>query len=276
MYFSTLVNYSRRYGKSIGNTINNTQYINNDNNIDNNNDIYVIIKNDYYLCKWLYYEDIDKFIKEFRLYLKDNNINYNNTILIDYLLEIFWLESNDPTLNTEYTQKEALDNYKIHVESNDYNFKNELNDDTFKYMLRSMNYRNKNKKLTELYIKLFTELDYARFDDILQTRTKEEWEIIYSLRYMYKNIVNNILSITDVFNFTFYELNTTKKKLEYLLKIYQTTNEGYNWYYPYSKQLIDSIEYFPRDTSKPSHDYAYSSYYNFDINNIQQKIDKMN
>ena len=64
------------------------------------------------------------------------------------------------------------------------------------------------------------------------------------------------------------ELFAIKKNIEDWLMIYQTTSEGLEWHNPYSDKFIDSIEYFPRETSKPIYDYAYQKYYDLDNNSI--------
>ena len=46
------------------------------------------------------------------------------------------------------------------------------------------------------------------------------------------------------------------------------------WHNPYSDKLIDSLEYLPRETSKPTHEYAYSKYYDLE-NNAQKVVDNM-
>jgi len=253
MHFSTQVNFSRRFGKTIGNNV----------RIKNMNESLEEkfknqINNDILLCVWLYYEDYERFIKEFSEYFDNLNDDYiknlgtKSNVYLGDILKLFWLESNDQSLREKYNQEVALDNYKVRVEKNGYKFNDKDKDsDGFYLTLRLLEYINNNKELCDELFKLTRELYDARVDDIIHCRTKDEWEILYSLRYLYKNLIEN-----DKYNFN------KKQKLEHYLMFYQDSTEGLNWHNPYSTKLIESIEYFPRETSKPPYDYAYSSYYN--------------
>lgn len=218
------------------------------------------------------------------------------------MMDNFWLESNDPTLKSEYTYEKALEEYITRVKKNGYTYKKEDNDnEQFKLILKNIYYRHKNEDLVNTYFNTTQQLKYARLDDILQSRTQDQWEILYSLRYLYKNVVNMLinknmscdimvqLNLTntqigfDFNNNVNYQINSDtdnselykiKKNLEDLLMLYQESKEGLEWHNPYSDKRIDSIEYFPRTTSKPSHDCAYATYYDLE-NNAHMVINNM-
>lgn len=267
MHFSTKVNFSRRFGKTIGKHIGKTILIENTNE-SLEEKFKNQIKYDLLLCKWLYYEDFDRFIKEFSEYFYNLNDDYiknletKSIIYLGNILELFWLESNDQSLREKYNQEVALDNYKVRIEKNGYKFNdNDKELEGFYLTLRVVEYNNNNKELYNKLLNLNQELNNARIDDIIQCRTKDEWEILYSLRYLYKNYIEN----NDKYN---------KQKFEHYLMFYQDATEGLYWHNPYSHKLIESIEYFPRETSKPPYDYAFSSYYNL-IETAQNVVDTM-
>jgi hypothetical protein len=161
-------------------------------------------------------------------------------------------------------------------------------------IIKNCYYRNKNESLVKTHFDVTQELKWARLDDIIQSRTKENWEILYSLRYLYKNVVNMLinknisgdnifqLNLTnntrigfDFNNNINYQINSDtndselykiKQNLEDLLMLYQDSSEGLDWHNPYSDKPIESIEYFPRSTSKPEHEWAYSKYYDLENN----------
>lgn len=115
-------------------------------------------------------------------------------------------------------------------------------------------------------------------------RTEEQWKILYSLRYVYKNVVNKILTekqssdtlyevskkikLDNIFSFDettpISQLYKIKKNIEDYLIFYQESTEGLEWHNPYSDKPIENIEYFPRETSKPLNTYAYSEYHDFE------------
>lgn len=317
MHFSTQVDFSRRFGKTIGNNIGAIGYefkthlktlsppeqrkMFNDN-------IESIIKSDILLCTWLYYSDYNAFISELKNYIltiseTEFNSIISSSVSLGQMIDIFWIESNDQTLKTEYTFEKALEEYKERVKKNGYTYdktKENEEDEHFKSMLKNIYYKIKNEDLHTNYINMTKQFDYARLDDVLQCRTKENWEILYSIRYIYKNIVNLLLDkkITgenmynkDIHNrklsydldfsvdninekSTPNELYEIKKNIEDWLSAYQETSEGLAWHNPYSDKPIDTIEYFPRETSKPEHDWAYSKYYNLE-NNASTVVNNM-
>ena len=57
-----------------------------------------------------------------------------------------------------------------------------------------------------------------------------------------------------------------KKIQKIWLSAYQESSEGLDWHNSYSDKPIESIEYFPRETSKPEHEWAYSKYYDLENN----------
>lgn len=269
MHFSTQINFSRSFGKTIGKTIEQNKF----------NDIKEIILNDLFLCKWIYYEDFDRFIEEFKVYLtnlsksEDDGDKYIYDLSKDShlknILEIFWLESNDSELRKNYDQTEALEDYCNKVNQNGYtiDIEKEIKIDGFYLFVRLLNYKNNNIKLGKLLLDLTNNLYNTRIDDIIKTRTKDEWENLYSLRFLYKKVVNDILENKS-------EDCKLKMKIERYLMYFQETSESLEWHNPYSKKIIESIEYFPRESSKPEHDYAYASHYDFE-NNAQNIVDKL-
>ena len=85
---------------------------------------------------------------------------------------------------------------------------------------------NESEKIVRLLESLTQNLKNARLDDIIQCRTKDEWEILYSVRYMYMNVVNSHNNIFE------------KIKLNNLLLHYQELTETLYWHNPYSKYIL--------------------------------------
>jgi len=298
MTYSLKVDFSRRFGKEIGvnrlSLYDLKKQINEcENNLDKrkifNEYLPEIFKYDLFLCAWLYYDEYDKFISDFKQYiltLDDEyfNIIINSVIHLGNLVNIFWMEQNDPLLAKNYNYETALEEYKKAVEKNNYKFdNNDSKMEGFKLILQELTYKKQNNDIYQKLFNLKTQLDYARLDDIFHMRTEEEWKILYSLRYVYKNVVNKISSNTynttsdqlskkikldNIFYFDettpVRELYKIKKNIEDYLIFYQNSTEGLEWHNPYSNKLIENIEYFPRETSKPSHKYAYSEYYDLE------------
>ena len=114
---SSFVNFSRRYGKSIGDNRLSTYKLNKEleqtiSDEDKrklfNNYLPEIFKYDLFLCEWLYYDSYDEFILEFKehvLTLNDDEFNLavNSSIHLKTIVELFWMEKNDPKLKEEYT-----------------------------------------------------------------------------------------------------------------------------------------------------------------------------
>jgi hypothetical protein len=308
MQFSSQVDFSRRYGKSIG-IINKQFNYEFKNKLEKLTDkekrklfcenLDELIKYDSLLCIWLYYYDYEKFIAEFKNYVmimdeEEFNLIIESSIILENVMDNFWLESNDPKLKSDYVYEDALKEYINRVERNGYKYDNdEKKDKNFKVLLKNIYYRINNETLFKKNFKMTQEFKNARIDDILQMRTKEEWEILYALRYSYKNVINELLNnksnnafdpeiskyrldldstlkpnIVDTDYLS--ELYKNKKKYEDFLMLYQETIEGLDWHNPYSNETIDSLEYFPRETSKPTNEWAYASYY--DLENTAQKI----
>lgn len=282
MHFSTDVNFSVRYGKSIGTKSYDFYNLKIKlNELDDtqkrelfSNSVHDIISNDILLCIWLYYTDYQQFLTEFKTYILtiDNSeldLIINSTIHLQNVMDNFWLESNDNTLKTNYDPVLAKKNYIERVEKNGFKYKEKENYDGFQLLLKNADYKFKNENLYTQYFKFTQNLKYAHIDDILQMRTEEEWKILYSIRYIYKNVVNSLLD-KNIDDKNRIELYKKKQKLELYLMSYQETVEGLEWFNPYSTKSIENIEYFPRETSKPTHKYAYSNYY--DLENIAQQI----
>lgn len=249
-----------------------------------------IIKKESLLSSWTFYEEYDSFLE----HLKKNilnldkeyfNIIVNSLIHLGNFIDIVWMELNDDTLKNKYNYDNALNEYKNNVKKNGYECKKSDEEyDGFKIILHLLDYKRLNTDLYDKLFKLKKDLDNKKFDNMLNIRTKENWEVLYAIRYLYKNVVNKILSdknhelkivynnynlfdkslLTFDENTSIDELYKIKKNLEDWLIIYQDTIEGLDWHNPYSKKFIDNIEYFPRVTSKPPYDYAYSSYYNLE------------
>ena len=318
MHLSTQVDFSRRFGKSIGSSISGLKYqikkeIEQLEETDKRQ-LYCasldnLIKEDLLLCDWLYYNDYEQFLEEFKKYISSSlsdeefKLITDSSIHLGQIMDNFWLESNDPELKSEYTHEKALEEYITRVEKNGYTYKKEDDDNEhYKLILKNIYYRHKNEDLVNTHFNMKQQLKYARLDDILQSRTQDQWAILYSLRYLYKNVVNilinknisgdNIFQLNltnntgidfDFNNNTNYQINSDtndselykiKKNLEDLLMLYQESSEGLEWHNPYSDKRIDSIEYFPRATSKPSHDWAYSKYYDLE-NNAHNVVNNM-
>lgn len=253
-----------------------------------------IIEKESLLSSWTFYDEYDSFLEYLKKNILDLDEKYFNLIIkssiyLGNFIDIVWMELNDNTLKDKYNYDNALNEYKNCIKKNGYEFKNSEEEyEGFGIILHLLDYKRQN---TDLYDKLFhlkKELNNNKFDNMLNMRTKENWEVLYALRYLYKNVVNKILSdekqelkidsnyyiLFDKSPLTFDE-NTTKevlykikKNLEDWLMIYQDTIEGLDWHNPYSNKFIDSIEYFPRETSKPKYDYAYSSYYNLETDAV--------
>jgi hypothetical protein len=288
MQFSTQVDFFCRYGKTIGNSVSGirSEFTEKLKQIESDKDkrklfcdsIDNIIKSDLILCVWLYYVEYDKFISELKDYiisldLEEFNIISHNCVYLGNLIDIFWLESNDPTLKLQYNFDQAKKDYIEKCEKNGYTYKDDP--ENFKILLKYKTYCNINKDLDNQHFNFKKELSNARFDDILQLRTSDEWKILYSLRYKYKNVINllNKNKLDDnIDNRT--ELFYMKTNLENYLMLYQQTSEGLEWHNPYSDKLIESLEYFPRETSKPPYDYAYLKYYDLE-KDFQNNIDSM-
>lgn len=310
MHFTTQVDFSRRFGKTIGKSTGGLEYrfkkhlktLSQEEQRKLFNDNFeLLIKTDVLLCVWLYYADCDRFFSEFKNYvLIISDVEFdsiaNSSVLLGNMMDNFWLELNDPTLMSDYTFQKALEEYKQRVKKNGFSYnksKEDEENEQFKSLLKNLYYRHKNKDLAESHFDMTQQLKYARLDDIIQSRTKEDWEILYSLRYIYKNVVNLLLDkkITgDVmynkdranrkldFSFDFnYDKNLNenlstddlyqmKVKIEDLMMLYQVSEEVLEWPNPYSNKPIDTIEYFPRSTSKPEHDWAYAKYFDLENN----------
>ena len=281
MHFSIDVNFSVRYGKSIGTKsydfYNLKQKLN---KLDDtkkrelfSDSVHDIISNDILLCIWLYYTDYQQFLDEFKNYILtiDNDeldLIINSTIHLQNVMDNFWLESNDNTLKTNYDSILARKNYIERVKKNGFKYTEKEEYDGFQLLLKNADYKFRNESLYTQYFNFTQNLKYAHIDDILQMRTEEEWKILYSIRYIYKNVVNEYLNNKKI------ELYKKKKFLESYLMLYQETVEGLEWYNPYSSKPIENLEYFPRETSKPKHKYAYSTYYDLE-NMAQQTFDDM-
>lgn len=311
MHFSSQVDFFGRFGKTIGNNIGGVGYQFKKNlkllsqekqrKLFNDN-LDVIIRSDLLLCNWVYYSQYNQFIEEFKNYiLKMPYLEFDSivdsSVILGQSIDNFWLESNDPTLAQDYTYEKALKEYKEQVTKNGYTYdksKEDENDKQFNMILKNLYYRHKNETLHKIHFDVTQQLKYARLDDIIQSRTKENWEILYSIRYIYKKIVNLLLnkkiSSDDMFikarenrtligfqsdfnikknldeNISQEELYKIKKNLENMLSLYQDSTEGLEWHNPYSDKPIDSIEYFPRVTSIPPNDWAYSKYYDLENN----------
>ena len=310
MSYSLKVNFSRRFGKTNGyNKISNYDLKKQLNNLETNlakRKLYVsylseIFKHDLFLREWLYYEDYDIFIGNFKNYVLTIDDEYFNLIVdseihLKNLVEIFLMEQLDPKLKDEYVYETALEEHKKAVEKNGYTFNEKDKYKGFNLTLREMDYRKRNEDVYQKVFDLTKELKYARNDDILHMRTEENWKILYSLRYLYKNVVNKILSDTQNTDTTFQynqinnnprkfsfdetipvsELYKIKKNIEDYLMLFQDSSEGLDWHNPYSNKLIESIEYFPRETSKPPHDYAYSVYHDLENTALSNVIEMIN
>lgn len=183
-------------------------------------------------------------------------------------MDNFWLESNDNTLKTNYDPILAKKNYIERVKKNGFKYTEKEEYDGFQLLLKNADYKFRNESLYTQYFNFTQNLKCAHIDDILQMRTEEEWKILYSIRYIYKNVVNKYLDNKKI------ELYKKKHFLESYLMLYQETVEGLEWYNPYSSKSIENLEYFPRETSKPKHKYAYSTYYDLE-NMAQQTFDDM-
>lgn len=311
MHFSSQVNFSRRFGKTIGSNIGGLGYefkkhLETLSSIEQrqlfNDNLDLIIKSDLINCVWVYYEQYEQFFSELKNYIltmPDSEFNsiVNSTVLLGSLIDNFWLESNDPTLAKDYTFEKGLEQYKESVKKNGFTYDRSEEDENceqFKMILKNSYYCRKNKDLVKIHFDMTQQLKYARIDDIIQSRTKENWEILYSLRYLYKNVVNMLinknisgdnifqLNLTnntrigfDFNNNVNYQINSDtndselykiKQNLEDWLSLYQDSTEGLDWHNPYSNKPIESIEYFPRSTSKPEHEWAYSKYYDLENN----------
>ena len=316
MHFSSQVDFSRRFGKIIGSNIGGLgfefkKHLKTLSRLEQrklfNDNLDTIIRSDLSLCNWVYYEQYEQFISELKNYiLKMTDSEFDSivdsSILLGSLIDNFWLESNDPTLAQDYTFEKGFEQYKERVKKNGYTYDKSKGDETneqFKMIIKNCYYRHKNENLVKTHFDMTQQLNYARLDDIIQSRTKENWEILYSLRFIYKNVVNTLIhkkmSDEDMFNidckergnrklgldldFNVYltndknfenlseeELYKIKKNLEDWLSPYQDCTEGLEWHNSYSDKPIDSIEYFPRETSKPEHEWAYSKYYDLENN----------
>lgn len=296
MSYSLNVDFNRRLGKSISsNKISSYEIKKNINECENNLDkrkifndyLSEIFKHDLFLCNWLYYEDYDNFLSDFKEYILELDDEYFNIIInsdihLGNMVDIFWMEKNDPKLRENYNYETALEEHKKAVEKNNYKFDNDDRKyEGFKLILKELTYKRYNQEIYDKLFKLKKELEYARMDDILHMRTELQWKILYSLRYVYKNVVNKILANIDssyilyevskkikpnnIFSFDettpVSQLYKIKKNIEDYLMFYQESTEGLEWHNPYSDKPIENIEYFPRETSKPLHKYAYAEYY---------------
>jgi hypothetical protein len=295
MHFSTDVNFSVRYGKSIGtkscDLYNLKQKLN---KLDDtkkrelfSDSVHDIISNDILLCIWLYYTDYQQFLAEFKNYIltidyDELDLIINSTIHLQNVMDNFWLESNDNTLKTNYDPILAKKNYIERVIKNGFKYTEKEEYDGFPLLLKNVDYKFRNESLYTQYFNFTQNLKYAHIDDILQMRTEEEWKILYSIRYIYKNVVNeldnkyldNKYLDNKYLNNKKIELYKKKQFLESYLMLYQDTVESLEWYNPYSSKPIENLEYFPRETSKPTHKYAYSTYYDLE-NMAQQTFDDM-
>ncbi len=260
-----------------------------------------------FLCAWLYYEDYDKFIKDFKNYVLTLDDEYFNLIVdsqiqLKHMLEIFWMEKNDPKLGEEYVYETALKEHIKAIEKNGYKFNDSNKYDGFTITLRQMDYACRNKEIHDKLFNLEKELTCAHMDDILHMRTEEHWKILYSLRYLYKNVINKLVTDKQQLETYLYKntktLNTRdnnlttelsfdentpitklysiKTYLENYLSYYQECYEGLEWHNSFSDKLIENIEYFPRETSKPPHKYAYASYYDLEDNALSNITDMIN
>ncbi len=312
MHFSSQVDFSRRFGKTIGSNIGGIGYgfkthMNTLSQLEQrklfNENLDLFIKSDLINCVWVYYEQYEQFISELKNYiLKMSDSEFdsivNSSVLLGSLINNFWIESNDPTLAQDYTFEKGLEQYKESVKKNGFTYdESKENEDSeqFKMILKNLYYRRKNENLVKSHFDVTQQLIYARIDDIIQSRTKENWEILYSIRYLYKNVVNMLIktmSGKDMCgldckerynrklgfdldfnidknldeNLSQEELYNIKKNLEDWLNAYQESSEGLEWHNSYSDKPIESIEYFPRETSKPEHEWAYSKYYDLENN----------
>jgi hypothetical protein len=308
--YNTEVNFSRRFGKSIGKqsicTYNLKKYIKSISKEQARTE-YIkflpeIFKREMFLSDWHYYQDFDKFFDDFKQYILEVDDKYFNTIVdsifhLNFLVKIFWLEQNDPKLKEEFSDNSAKEQQRLAVEKNGYKF--DVTDEDWEknhMMYRQFNYGSRNPELYKELFNLEQQLKHAREDDLIQSRTENEWRILYSLRHLYKNVVNRILSLnpeefkslnniktTDINDMYSVDLNMDfdentqmddllkiKNNLENWLSVYQESTEGLVWHNPYSDKQIDSLEYFPRDTSKPASEWAYSKY--FDLDNIAKTV----
>lgn len=309
MHFTTQVDFSRRFGKIIGSNIGGLGYefkkhLETLSSIEQrklfNDNLDLLIKSDLMCCVWVYYEQYEQFVSELKNYiLKMSDSEFdsiaNSSVLLGSLIDNFWLEVNDPTLAQDYTFEKGLEEYKESVKKNGFTYDKSENDEKseqFKMIIKNLYFRRKNENLVKSHFDMTQQLKYARIDDIIQSRTKENWEILYSIRYLYKNVVNLLIktmSGKDMFkqdltnrkfgfdldfnidknldeNLSQEELYNIKKNLEDWLNTYQESSEGLEWHNSYSDKPIDSLEYFPRETSKPEHEWAYSKYYDLENN----------
>jgi hypothetical protein len=129
MHFSSQVDFSRRFGKTIGSNIGGLGYefkkhIETLTPIEKrklfNDNLDLLIKSDLLCCVWVYYEQYEQFVSELKNYiLKMSDSEFdsiaNSTVLLHSLIDNFWLESNDPTLAQEYTFEKGLEQYKERV-----------------------------------------------------------------------------------------------------------------------------------------------------------------
>lgn len=316
MTYSLEVDFSRRFGKTIGSNQISTYLLKKE--LEKCEDglakrkLYInyipeIFKHDLFLCDWLYYGDYDKFIEDFKNYVLTLDDEYFNLIVerqinLRQMVNIFWMEKNDPKLGEEYVYETALEEHIKAVEKNGYTFKDSYKNDGFKIILKEFDYMRRNKEIHDKLFNLQKELKNAHQDDILHMRTEEQWKIVYSLRYLYKNVVNKLITDKQQLSADLYKncksLNTRdndlttelsfdentpitklysiKTYLENYLLCYQEYYEGIEWHNSFSEKLIENIEYFPRETSKPHYKYAYASYYSLEDNALSNITDMIN
>lgn len=115
----------------------------------------------------------------------------------------------------------------------------------------------KDEEVSRQYYALHTALQEARYDDIYHSRTKEEWQTIYSARSQLVPYQNLWFERLDMFQ-------TLEENLFYL-QFKDNRDLDKQWGFAAKEQSKSKadipLEYFPRQRSRPVHDYASVQYW---------------
>lgn len=221
-------------------------------------------------CKWVYYSRFEDMLEKFQTFEYKEQLNKGEMDKCWSIFSVRYITDNWKTLTISDYEERHINCITEYLQINPH-IEDHWNSDIFTANSLLRNYIHH-----VCYYKLLNELNSAAFDSVYLTRTKEEWKLIYQARY--QMIPHDNLWFDRIYMLQTQEENSYYHKFRDISKI---THLMANPQALYVKRDV-GLEFFPRERSRPKHDYAYVRYWidNGEIKvvpnllSVREKLDK--
>lgn len=245
-YVDNEINFSKLYGKTIGRGNLRFHKLNLTNMKRHIRDY---VMDSIHHHKWVYYVHFEDMLEKFQTFEYKEEFVYNDCSQCWSIFTIRYITNNWNVLTiNDFTEKQ--------VESMRGYCEKYPNIDSWNTTILTHSVLLKNQLHRECYYELLHALESVHLDSILLARTKDEWKLIYQCRYLmvpYENTwFDRVQLYQELEENLFYGKFRDNSEFNDIFNI--TDHETY------TKEDIP-LEFFPRDRSRPEHDYSYIQYW---------------